>query len=100
MHISCRGPFEINQEETLYKNYLRITLQESLGRVSAGRLPRSKDVILTGDLCDQVKPKDEIELTEIYSNSYGLALSLFGGVAKNPQEKHKVGDLSPRKTLI
>ena len=37
---------------------------------------------------------------EIYSNSYGLALSLFGGVAKNPQEKHKVGDLSPRKTLI
>ena len=132
----------------------------------AGRLPRSKDVILTGDLCDICKPGDEIELTGVYSNSYdsslnvsngfpifatvimanhiakldekgqtdrmtdddikaitqlskeerigeriiasiapsvyghddikrALALSLFGGVAKNPQEKHKVrGDIN------
>merc|ERR1719346_911750 len=160
------GPFEINQVETLYKNYQRITLQESPGKVTAGRLPRSKDALLFGDLCDQVRPGDEIELTGIYSNSYdsslntkngfpifatviianhivrndekaatdmmtdddikaitqlskderigeriiasiapsvyghddikrGLALSLFGGVAKNPAEKHKVrGDIN------
>jgi len=160
------GPFEINQEQTLYKNYQRITLQESPGKVSAGRLPRSKDAILMGDLCDTCKPGDEIELTGVYSNSYdsslntkngfpifatviianhivrndekgetdrmtdddikaitqlskderigeriiasiapsvfghddikrALALSLFGGVAKNPQEKHKVrGDIN------
>ena len=132
----------------------------------AGRLPRSKDAILTGDLCDICKPGDEIELTGVYSNSYdsslntkngfpifatviianhiaksdlkgqadamtdddkkaiielskderigeriiasvapsvyghedikrALALSLFGGVSKNPQEKHKVrGDIN------
>ena len=48
------GPFEINQVETLYKNYQRITLQESPGKVTAGRLPRSKDALLFGDLCDQV----------------------------------------------
>ena len=48
------GPFEINQEQTLYKNYQRITLQESPGKVTAGRLPRSKDALLFGDLCDQV----------------------------------------------
>jgi len=160
------GPFEINQEQTLYKNYQRITLQESPGKVSAGRLPRSKDAILMGDLCDTCKPGDEIELTGVYSNSYdsslntkngfpifatviianhivkndekgetdrmtdddikaitqlskderigeriiasiapsvfghddikrALALSLFGGVSKNPQEKHKVrGDIN------
>ena len=160
------GPFTLNQEQTLYKNYQRITIQESPGRVKAGRLPRSKDVILMGDLCDTCKPGDEIELTGVYSNSYdtslnvsngfpifatvimanhvakkdekdatdqmtdedikaitalskderigeriiasiapsvfghddikrGLALSLFGGVAKNPQEKHKVrGDIN------
>merc|ERR1719187_3100659 len=160
------GPFEINQEQTLYKNYQRITIQESPGKVSAGRLPRSKDAILMGDLCDVCKPGDEIELTGVYSNSYdsslntkngfpifatviianhivrndekgetdrmtdddikaitqlskderigeriiasiapsvfghddikrALALSLFGGMAKNPQEKHKVrGDIN------
>jgi len=160
------GPFEINQEHTLYKNYQRITIQESPGKVSAGRLPRSKDAILMGDLCDVCKPGDEIELTGVYSNSYdsslntkngfpifatvivanhivrndekgetdrmtdddikaitqlskderigeriiasiapsvfghddikrALALSLFGGVSKNPQEKHKVrGDIN------
>jgi len=160
------GPFELNQEQTLYKNYQRITIQESPGKVSAGRLPRSKDAILMGDLCDVCKPGDEIELTGVYSNSYdsslntkngfpifatviianhivrsdekgecdrmtdddikaitqlskderigeriiasiapsvfghddikrALALSLFGGVAKNPQEKHKVrGDIN------
>jgi len=161
-----QGPFEINQAETLYKNYQRITIQEAPGKVKAGRLPRSKDAILTGDLCDICKPGDEIELTGVYSNSYdsslntkngfpifatviianhiaksdlkgetekmtdddikaitqlskderigeriiasiapsvyghedikrALALSLFGGVSKNPQEKHKVrGDIN------
>ena len=84
MHISFTGPFEINQEETLYKNYQRITLQESPGRVSAGRLPRSKDVILTGDLCDQVKPGDEIELTAIYSNSYDSSLNSKNGFPSSP----------------
>merc|ERR1719495_2125005 len=160
------GPFEINMQQTLYKNYQRITIQESPGKVSAGRLPRSKDAILMGDLCDVCKPGDEIELTGVYSNSYdsslntkngfpifatviianhivrndekgetdrmtdddikaitqlskderigeriiasiapsvfghddikrALALSLFGGVSKNPQEKHKVrGDIN------
>merc|ERR1719471_2341385 len=161
-----QGPFTLNQEQTLYNNYQRITIQEAPGKVKAGRLPRSKDAILTGDLCDICKPGDEIDLTGVYSNSYdsslntkngfpifatviianhiaksdlkgetekmtdddikaitqlskderigeriiasiapsvyghedikrALALSLFGGVSKNPQEKHKVrGDIN------
>ena len=73
------GPFEINQEQTLYKNYQRITIQESPGKVSAGRLPRSKDAILMGDLCDTCKPGDEIELTGVYSNSYDSSLNTKNG---------------------
>jgi hypothetical protein len=46
--------------QTLYKNYQRITMQESPGKVPAGRLPRSKDAILLDDLVDTVKPGDEI----------------------------------------
>ena len=46
--------------QTLYKNYQRITMQESPGKVPAGRLPRSKDSILLDDLVDTVKPGDEI----------------------------------------
>lgn len=44
----------------MYKNYQRITIQESPGKVDAGRLPRSKDAILQGDLCDVCKPGDEV----------------------------------------
>ena len=38
----------------------RISIQESPTSVAAGRLPRSKEVILMADLCDSCKPGDEI----------------------------------------
>lgn len=44
----------------MYQNYQRITIQESPGKVAAGRLPRSKDAILLADLVDHCKPGDEI----------------------------------------
>ena len=46
--------------QTVYQNYQRITMQESPNSVAAGRLPRSKEVILLDDLCDGCKPGDEI----------------------------------------
>ncbi|XP_076362368.1 DNA replication licensing factor Mcm2 [Tachypleus tridentatus] len=73
------GPFTINMEETVYQNYQRIMLQESPGKIAAGRLPRSKDAILLGDLCDMCKPGDEIELTGIYTNSYDGSLNISNG---------------------
>jgi len=73
------GPFAINMEQTLYKNYQRITIQESPGKISAGRVPRAKDVIVLGDLCDTCRPGDEIDLTGIYSNSYDGALNIATG---------------------
>jgi len=74
-----RGPFNINMEETLYKNYQRVTMQESPGKVPAGRLPRSKDAILLGDLCDTCRPGDEIELTGVYTNNYDGSLNTAQG---------------------
>lgn len=73
------GPFEINMEETVYQNYQRITIQESPGKVAAGRLPRSKDAILLSDLVDSCKPGDEIELTGIYHNNYDGSLNTANG---------------------
>ncbi|XP_054711907.1 DNA replication licensing factor mcm2-like [Uloborus diversus] len=73
------GPFQINMEQTLYKNYQRITIQESPGKIDAGRLPRSKDAILLGDLCDMCKPGDEVEVTGVYSNSYDGSLNTSNG---------------------
>lgn len=46
-----RGPFNLNTEETIYRNYQKITIQESPGSVPAGRLPRNKDVILLYCIC-------------------------------------------------
>jgi len=74
-----RGPFSVNMEQTLYKNFQRITIQESPGKVPAGRLPRSKDSILLGDLCDTCRPGDEIELTGVYTNNYDGSLNTAQG---------------------
>merc|ERR1712088_40502 len=74
-----RGPFSVNMEQTLYKNFQRITIQESPGKVPAGRLPRSKDSILLGDLCDSCRPGDEIELTGVYTNNYDGSLNTAQG---------------------
>ncbi|MEQ2310845.1 MCM DNA helicase complex subunit [Ameca splendens] len=74
-----QGPFEINMEETVYQNYQRISIQESPGKVAAGRLPRSKDAILLADLVDCCKPGDEIELTGIYHNNYDGSLNTANG---------------------
>lgn len=55
-----------SQEETLYRNYQRVTLQESPSQVPPGRVPRYKDVILTADLIDRARPGEEIEVYYIY----------------------------------
>eukprot|EP01127_Copromyxa_protea_P005769 TRINITY_DN15628_c0_g1_i1.p1 TRINITY_DN15628_c0_g1~~TRINITY_DN15628_c0_g1_i1.p1 ORF type:complete len:893 (-),score=185.87 TRINITY_DN15628_c0_g1_i1:37-2541(-) len=78
---SChgRGPFTLNAEHSHYRNFQKVTLQESPGSVPAGRLPRSKDVILLHDLIDTVKPGDEIEVTGIYKTSFDRQLNTQQG---------------------
>ncbi|MBE3111575.1 MAG: hypothetical protein IMZ46_13905, partial [Acidobacteria bacterium] len=78
---SCqsRGPFTLNSEKTVYRNYQKITLQESPGTVPAGRLPRQREVVLLWDLIDRAKPGDEIEVTGIYRNNYDAQLNNRNG---------------------
>ena len=73
-----KGPFTVNSEQaslilwilngkisfiksqTVYRNYQKMTLQESPGSVPAGRLPRHREVVLLWDLIDSAKPGEEV----------------------------------------
>jgi DNA replication licensing factor MCM2 len=78
-NCQSRGPFTLNSEKTVYRNYQKITLQESPGTVPAGRLPRHREVILLWDLIDKAKPGEEIEVTGIYRNNYDAQLNNKNG---------------------
>jgi DNA replication licensing factor MCM2 len=65
-----KGPWTVDVERTVYRNYQKLTLQESPGSVPAGRLPRSKEIIVLNDLIDCARPGDEIDITGVYVNSY------------------------------
>ena len=73
------GPFKLNESKTLYRNYQKIVLQESPGSVPAGRIPRSRDVILVDDLCDSVRPGEQIKVTGIYKNIFQISLNALNG---------------------
>jgi len=74
-----KGPFDVNMEETVYQNYQKIKIQESPSKVAAGRLPRSKDIILLADLVDSCKPGDEVEITGVYKNNFDGSLNTANG---------------------
>ncbi|KAJ9608240.1 MCM DNA helicase complex subunit [Cladophialophora chaetospira] len=78
---SCqsRGPFTLSTEKTVYRNYQKLTLQESPGTVPAGRLPRHREVIMLADLIDKAKPGEEVDVTAIYRNNYSGQLNNKNG---------------------
>ena len=78
-NCQSKGPFTVNSEKTVYRNYQKLTLQESPGSVPSGRLPRQREVILLADLIDTAKPGDEVEVTGIYRNSYDAQLNNKNG---------------------
>ena len=69
------GPFALNHEQTVYRDFQKMTLQESPGSVPAGRVPRTKEIILTADLVDCARPGEEVEVTGAYVNNYDAALN-------------------------
>ncbi|ELP92001.1 DNA replication licensing factor MCM2, putative [Entamoeba invadens IP1] len=70
-----KGPFSIDVQNTVYRNYQKITVQEPPSSVSAGNVPRTKDVILLGDLIDKAQPGEEIDVTGIYIHNYETGLN-------------------------
>ena len=63
--VARRRCSQVNTTETVYRNYQKLTLQESPGSVQAGRLPRHKEVILLHDLIDCARPGEEIQVTGV-----------------------------------
>ncbi|GAB4814991.1 hypothetical protein N2152v2_002037 [Parachlorella kessleri] len=95
---TSKGPFQINMKDTVYRNYQKITLQESPGSVPAGRLPRSKEVILLNDLVDFVRPGEEIVVSGVYQHSFEASQNAKHGFpvfSTNIEANHiqKKGDL-------
>ncbi|GAX74193.1 hypothetical protein CEUSTIGMA_g1642.t1 [Chlamydomonas eustigma] len=78
-NCSGKGPFNVNSSQTVYRDYQKLTLQESPGTVPAGRLPRQKEVILLNDLIDCARPGEEIDVTGIYIHSYDAGLNVKNG---------------------
>jgi DNA replication licensing factor MCM2 len=72
------GPYSLDDASTIYRNYQKITIQETPGTVPAGRVPRQKEVILLNDLIDIARPGDEVEITGIYLTRFD-----FGANAKH-----------------
>ena len=66
LHTNCFNWIsflQLNVAETVYRNYQKITVQESPGTVSAGRLPRHKEVVLLHDLINRARPGEEVTVT-------------------------------------
>ncbi|RKO92165.1 MCM2/3/5 family-domain-containing protein [Blyttiomyces helicus] len=78
-NCQSKGPFNVNSEQTIYRNYQRMTLQETPGSVPAGRLPRHKEVICLWDLVDYARPGEEIEVTGTYRNNLDVTLNIRNG---------------------
>ncbi|KAI8997949.1 MCM2/3/5 family-domain-containing protein [Gaertneriomyces semiglobifer] len=74
-----KGPFNINSEETIYRNYQRMSIQEIPGTIPEGHLPRTKDVICLWDLVDHARPGEEVEITGIYRNNFDVSLNNSNG---------------------
>ncbi|CCH59630.1 hypothetical protein TBLA_0B08140 [Henningerozyma blattae CBS 6284] len=104
-NCKSKGPFNVNGEKTVYRNYQRITLQESPGSVPAGRLPRHREVILLADLVDVAKPGEEVEITGVYKNNYDGNLNakngfpVFATIIEANSIKKREGSLSNTSDL-
>ena len=78
-NCESHGPFKLNSAKTQYRNYQRVTMQETPGTVPAGRVPRSKVLIFSNDLCDRARPGEEVEVTGIYSFFHNISMSYKTG---------------------
>lgn len=68
---TCRSSkLYISTSGTSYEDFQRITVQEPPNSVVSGQLPEKKEVLLTGDLIDKVKPGDMIVVCGVYRHIY------------------------------
>ncbi|ORM41744.1 DNA replication licensing factor MCM2 [Babesia sp. Xinjiang] len=68
--------FSVDRINTVYDDYQKVTIQEPPQSVLAGRTPRQRTVILSGDLVDTCRPGDLIQILAIYKSRYDVALNI------------------------
>ncbi|AFZ79443.1 DNA replication licensing factor MCM2, putative [Theileria equi strain WA] len=73
------GGFTVDRINTVYTDYQKLIIQEPPSTVPAGRTPRQRNVILTGDLVDSVKPGDLVDVLGIYKTRYDVGLNIKHG---------------------
>lgn len=62
-NASCpnpKGPFDFLKDESIYRDWQKIRIQEMPEELPPGQLPRVLDCILLSDLVDKVRPGDRI----------------------------------------
>ena len=74
-----RGPYFLDTQKSLYRNYQKWTIQETPGTVPAGRVPRQKEVFILNDLVDTARPGDEVEITGIFINKFDYGANVKYG---------------------
>ena len=70
-----KGPYQLEENSSIYRNYQKWTIQETPGTVPPGRVPRQKEVFILNDLVDTARPGDEVEITGIFKNKYDVTLN-------------------------
>ncbi|KAI3508653.1 hypothetical protein L1887_23662 [Cichorium endivia] len=78
IHCQSKEPFTINIQQTIFRNYHKLTLQE-IPDIVPGRLPRHVEVILLNDLVDCAHIGEEIEVTGIYADKSDSYLNTKNG---------------------
>ncbi|EDO06540.1 putative DNA replication licensing factor MCM2 [Babesia bovis T2Bo] len=68
--------FNVDRINTVYDDYQKVTIQEPPQSVHAGRTPRQRTVILSGDLVDTCRPGDLIQTLAIYKGRYDVVLNI------------------------
>lgn len=71
--------FRLHPTLSVYRNMQRLNLQETPGSVPPGRVPRTKEVLLTDDLIDIARPGEEVEITGVYEHTFDSSLTIKSG---------------------
>ena len=71
--------FKLHPTLSQYRNFQRLNLQETPGSVPPGRVPRTKEILVTDDLIDMARPGEEVEVTGIYEHAYDASMTMKSG---------------------
>ena len=110
--VNCqsRGPFFINKTKSTFVSHQYLTVQELPGHVSAGQVPRQKQVVVSGDLVDSVRPGEEIVVMGTYATKVEFQMNarvgfpVFGthilanNIEKNSEKK--VAEMTEKEIRI